>query len=112
MRPSSICGTALTYDANGNTLSYDGDGTGPIQPRTLTYDGENRPISVTQNGNTSSFAYGPDGERSRKSFGSSTSYYLGAEAEFLIDPSNPSGLLTSYLHPDVKRAGSATDFMF
>ncbi|WP_421694489.1 hypothetical protein [Aestuariivirga sp.] len=44
--PTSICGTAVTYDANGNTLSYDPDGSaGAIQPRTITYDGENRPIS-------------------------------------------------------------------
>jgi hypothetical protein len=33
--PTSICGTAVTYDANGNTTSYDVDGTGPDQPRTV-----------------------------------------------------------------------------
>ena len=33
--PTSICGTSVTYDANGNTLSYDVDGSGPIPPRTL-----------------------------------------------------------------------------
>jgi hypothetical protein len=46
--PSSICGTPVTYDANGNTLSYDVDGTaGIIDPRNFIYDGENRPIAIT-----------------------------------------------------------------
>jgi hypothetical protein len=32
--PSSICGVAPAYDKNGNTLSYDGDGTGAaVLPR-------------------------------------------------------------------------------
>ena len=30
----------------------------------------------------------------------------------LIDTANPAGLLTSYLHPDVKRVGAATEFSF
>jgi hypothetical protein len=30
--PTSICGTAIRYDANGNTTSYDPDGAGVIQP--------------------------------------------------------------------------------
>ncbi len=66
--PSSICGAAVTYDANGNTLSYDPDGAGPIARREIAYDGENRPVSVTANGNTTSFDYGPDGARVGKSF--------------------------------------------
>jgi hypothetical protein len=57
--PISICGTAVSYDANGNTLSYDVDGAGPVLPRNLIYDGENRPIAVIQNGNVASSAYGP-----------------------------------------------------
>jgi hypothetical protein len=63
--PNSICGTPVTYDANGNTVTYDVDGNtvtydvdgaGPLSPRAFTYDGENRPILVTQNGNTTSMA--------------------------------------------------------
>jgi hypothetical protein len=68
-------------------------------------------VSVTQNGNVTSMAYGPDGERATKSFGTSTYYYLGSEAELLINPTYTTGLLTSYLHPDVKREGLATDFL-
>jgi YD repeat-containing protein len=61
--PTSICGTAVTYDADGNTLSYDVDGAGSLKPRTFTYDGENHPLSITQNGVAASFTYGPDGAR-------------------------------------------------
>jgi RHS repeat-associated protein len=109
--PNSICGTAVTYDANGNTTNYDVDGAGPLMPRSFAYDGENRPISVTQNANITTMAYGPDGERASKSFGTSTYYYLGTEAELLVNPTYTTGLLTSYLHPDVKREGLATDFL-
>ena len=51
--PTSICGTAVTYDADGNMTAYDPDGAaGPISARSLAYDLENRPVSLTQNGNT------------------------------------------------------------
>jgi RHS repeat-associated protein len=109
--PSSICGTPVTYDANGNTTNYDVDGAGPLLPRAFTYDGENRPTSVSQNGNTTTMAYGPDGERSSKSFNGSNYYYFGGESELLVNAAYQSGLLTSYIHPDVKREGTATDFM-
>jgi hypothetical protein len=58
--PTSICGTAVSYDANGNTLSYDVDGAGPEASRSLAYDLENRPLVVTRSGLASSFAYGAD----------------------------------------------------
>ena len=74
--PSTICGTAVTYDANGNTLAYDSDGAGPKPARALVYDGENRPIAVTRNGLVTAFQYGPDGERTRKATASATSLYI------------------------------------
>jgi hypothetical protein len=61
--PISICGTAVTYDANGNTTSYDVDGAGPLLPRSLGYDGENRLVAITQNANTTYMVYGADGGR-------------------------------------------------
>ncbi len=82
----------------------------PILPRTFTYDGENRPLTIIQNGNPTSFAYAPDGERAGKSFGGNAFSYLGNDAEFLVNPANPSGLLTSTLHPDVKREGLITSW--
>jgi RHS repeat-associated protein len=109
--PNTICGTTVTYDANGNTTSYDVDGAGPLLPRSFGYDGENRPISITQNGLTTAMSYGPDGERASKSFNGSQYLYMGNEAELLVNSSYTTGLLTSYIHPDVKREGLATDFM-
>jgi YD repeat-containing protein len=41
--PTSICGSPVSYDANGNTLSYDVDGAGPLAARTLVYDGGEPP---------------------------------------------------------------------
>jgi RHS repeat-associated protein len=103
--PTSICGAQVSYDANGNTLVYDGDGAGPILPRSLIYDAENRPLAITQNGITTRFAYGADGERTSKLWSGITTRYLGQDGDIR------DGVLTSYLHPDVKREGLATDFL-
>jgi RHS repeat-associated protein len=46
-----------------------------------------------------------------KRSGATTTWYLGNDAEITIDSANPSGLLTSYLHPDVKRAGALTSYL-
>jgi RHS repeat-associated protein len=108
--PASICGTAVTYDAAGNTLTYDVDGAGPLQPRSFTYDGENRPLTITQNSNVTKFAYGPDGERAGKSFGGNDFVYLSGEAQLLKNTANPSGLLTSDIDGDVTREGAITSW--
>ncbi len=92
-------------------MSYDPDGAGPIARRFIAYDGENRPVSVTANGNTASFDYGPDGARVGKSFLNQQRFYMGADAELLVDSANTAGLLTSYLHADIWREGEATDVM-
>lgn len=97
------------YDANGNTLSYDADGAGPLPPRAFSYDGENRPLTITQNGNVSSFSYGPDGARASKIFGSATTRYFAGE-DLVVDTANPTGLLSSYLGAGVKRVGLVTSW--
>jgi RHS repeat-associated protein len=109
--PTSICGVPVTYDDNGNTLTYDVDGAGAKAPRKLVYDLENRIIAVERGGVTTSFAYGPDGERVSKSSGTSKTLYIGNDAEISFSTANPTGELTSYLHADVRRVGSATDYM-
>ncbi len=111
--PTQICGSPVTYDNNGNTLAYDVDGPSLTSkaPRDLVYDLENRVIAVERGGVTTSFAYGPDGERVSKTFGSNTTLYLGNDAEISFSPANPAGELTSYLHADVRRVGSATEYM-
>jgi uncharacterized protein RhaS with RHS repeats len=48
-----------TLDANGNMLTGLGG-------RTMTYDGENRPLSVTFNGKRTCYVYGADGARLKK----------------------------------------------
>jgi RHS repeat-associated protein len=78
--------------------------------RSLAYDLENRPLTITQNSNAASFVYGPDGERIGKSFGGNAYSYLGNDAEFLVNSANTTGLLTSFLHPDVKREGAITSW--
>ena len=98
---------AVTYDANGNTLSYDGDGPGAaVLPKTLVYDGENRPVSVTSNANTIAYAYGPDGERAKKTFLATKAFYLGNDTEI-----DAAGIVTSYLHPDVKLVGANASWL-
>jgi RHS repeat-associated protein len=112
--PATICDTNVSYDANGNTVSYDGDGAGPIQARSLTYDGENRPLTITQSSIVTTMVYGPDGERVAKFYGGVNQdqyYYLGAEAELFVGNNNLAGTLTSYIHPDVKREGTFVDIL-
>jgi hypothetical protein len=64
------------------------------------------PLIVLRNGIATSFAYGPDGERVSKTGNSATTWYLGNDSEY-----TPVTGVTSYLHPDVRREGSATDFL-
>jgi RHS repeat-associated protein len=109
--PTSICGTAVIYDANGNTLAYDVDGAGPEPSRALAYDLENRPLVITRNGLASSFAYGSDGERVSKSWNGNAVHFMGNDTELLVNAGNSSGLLSFHLHPDVKREGALTDYL-
>jgi RHS repeat-associated protein len=109
--PATICGTAVAYDANGNTTSYDSDGAGLKGPRTFIYDLENRPLAITRDGVTTLFAYGPDGERVSKSYAGTTIYYLGGEADITFNSVNPSGLLSSPIHADIRREGTQTLYL-
>lgn len=101
--PTSIAGIAVTYDANGNTTSYTANG----QTRALTYDGENRPLSIAiAGGATTTFDYGADGARTKKTSGADVSWYLGGDTELIVDAVNPAGEWGQYLHADVKRTGT------
>ena len=75
------------------------------------WDLENRPVSASQGGTATTFAYGPDGERAGKAFANEQRWYLGSDAEVLVNTANLSGLLTSYLHPDVKREGGVVSWL-
>jgi RHS repeat-associated protein len=46
-------------------------------------------VSITSQGTTSTFTYGPDGERVTKLNGSSTAWYLGSDVELQVAPAAP-----------------------
>ena len=56
-------------------------------------------------------AYGPDTERTSKFFNGAITHYLGNDTEVRFDAVTPSGLLTSTLHPGIRREGLATDIL-
>ncbi|MDD7973856.1 RHS repeat-associated core domain-containing protein, partial [Roseinatronobacter alkalisoli] len=51
--------TSFSYDANGNMLVG-------LETKAMTYDAENRPLSVTLNGARTCYIYGADGARLKK----------------------------------------------
>ncbi|MEM7284256.1 MAG: RHS repeat-associated core domain-containing protein, partial [Pseudomonadota bacterium] len=95
--PLTAGSKSFTYDANGNMLTG--------LTRTYTWDGQNRPASLTMPSTTVTFEYGPDGKRIKKNAGSTLTTYYGADVEL------SGGVWTKYIHPDAKRVGSATTWM-
>ncbi len=88
----------FTYDGNGNMLTGKG--------RTITYDGKDRPVSVTTGGVTTQYVYGPDGARLKKISGGQTTLYLGGDEEIL-----PDGKVVKHLDDAVRRVGSSTNWI-
>jgi YD repeat-containing protein len=76
---STSDGKTYTYDCNGNMLS---DGT-----RTLTWDADNKPVSILSGGSTTTFAYSGDGARVRKQTGSMLIRYAGGLEDHVTDGS-------------------------
>jgi len=71
VRPHAVAtagSNTYSYDANGNLTSGAG--------RTLTYNLENKPVTVTTAGQTTTFVYDGDGERVKKNAGSTTTRYI------------------------------------
>jgi RHS repeat-associated protein len=68
---STSDGRSYRYDANGNMLSD-----GRMQ---ISYNPANKPVSITANKETTTFAYAADGHRYKKGFnnGFGTTYYVG-----------------------------------
>ena len=110
--PSSL----TRFDGRGNALSYDSNGnmlTG-LNGKTMTYDAENRPLSVNDvSGGLTTYTYGADGRRLKKTEDGDVTLYIGsieirkfgqANAEQLI--SYPTGSIKlvdgalSVLHKD------------
>ncbi|WP_227754607.1 RHS repeat domain-containing protein, partial [Stagnihabitans tardus] len=57
--PGKVGTTVLTYDANGNM-------TNGLDEKVITYDGENRPVSVQRGTLLTCYVYGADGGRLKK----------------------------------------------
>ncbi len=57
--PDSAGGEALAYDDTGNM-------TAGLNGKVMTYDAENRPLSVSYNGETTTYVYAADGTRLKK----------------------------------------------
>ena len=106
--PSSVCGVAATYDANGNTIGIDNNGSTAGGVKSFAYDGENRPVSITADGVAVTFQYGADGERIRKSTTAKDIFYLGGDSELEVSAAYPGGRWTSYPSADVMREGGTT----
>ena len=72
IRPHAVTSAGsntYAYDANGNMTSGAG--------RTINYDTENRPVTVTLNGETTTFLYDGDGGRVKKVTSTTTTRYIG-----------------------------------
>ncbi len=96
--PTDVAGQALTYDRNGNMLSGMG--------RTIAYDAADRPVTVTANGQTTTYVYGPDDKRLKKVTGGNTTLYLGDDEEHLSD-----GTVIKHIDGTVRRVGSVSNWM-
>jgi RHS repeat-associated protein len=100
----STAGTwSFSYDLNGNQTSRLTSG---VADRTIAYDNDNRPTSVTLGSATVTYLYGPDGERLKKQTTSGTTLYLGADTEI-----DPAGGHTNYLGTDVKQVGGVINVL-
>jgi len=98
--PTAVGARSFSYDANGNMVS---DGV-----RTLGYDGANRLVSVTTPTGSTSYAYGPDGDRVVSTSQSGidpavTRHMLGDGMEI-----DEAGVLTKIPNADIRKVGSTT----
>ena len=81
-----VNGETDTYDNNGNLMSGGG--------RTYSWNADNQPTSITSDGVTESDVYDADGERVKRTRGSTTTVYLGG----LVEEELPGGATrTHYL---------------
>ncbi len=72
VRPHAVTnagGNSYAYDPNGNMETGAG--------RTISYDYENRPDSISKNGTTTTMVYDGDGGRVKKTVGGQTTTYIG-----------------------------------
>ena len=94
---------AFTYDLNGNQVTRT---TSTVTDRTIAYDGDNRPASVTTPSGTVTYLYAPDGSRLKKTTSTGTILTIGDDIE-----RDTSRAFAFYINPDVKLAGGANTYL-
>lgn len=93
--PTAVGLDTFSYDANGNmTTGLDG--------KVMSYDAENRPLTVSHNGTTTTYVYGPDGTRLKKIEGSDTTVYFGPVEIRKFGQGAASEEIILYPHPSVR----------
>jgi RHS repeat-associated protein/uncharacterized repeat protein (TIGR01451 family) len=73
--PYAIRNTGYTYDNNGNMTAM------PSYGRSLVWNTENQPTSITSGGTTETYTYDADNSRIKKVRGNTSTYYIGGMYE-------------------------------
>ena len=107
-RPTTVAGQALTYDANGNmTVGY--------ARKAMRYDGENRLSSVTFGGKTTSYVYGADGTRLKKTENAGTTNatvtVTFGDVEVRNFGQGRSEKIITYPHPHVRLVNGVASYL-
>jgi RHS repeat-associated protein len=74
--PYAVRNAGYTYDNNGNMTAMPGGGS-----RTLAWNTENQPTSITSGGATETYTYDADNSRIKKVRGNTSTYYIGGMYE-------------------------------
>jgi RHS repeat-associated protein len=75
--PYALRNTGYTYDSNGNMTVMPNVGNG----RTLVWNTENQPTSITTNGISETYTYDADNTRIKKVKGNTSTFYMGGAYE-------------------------------
>jgi len=106
--PTDVGSETLTYDANGNMLTG-------LSGKLMTYDGENRPLTVSYAGNSTTYEYGPDGSRLKKtvtdtSATTTTTLYVG-DVEIQNYGQGASEVVTRHPHAMVREVDGTKSWL-
>ena len=77
---TTVGSTGYDYDANGNMITRAG--------QTIIWDVENRPVSISDNGTLTTFAYDGDGKRIKKTENEETILYVNRYCEVNLTTTN------------------------
>ena len=78
--------------------------------KTMTYDGENRPVSVSHQGDTTSYTYGPDGQRLKKDVTSLGSTLFAGAVE-VRDYDTAAETVAFFPHEDIRIVDGTTSYV-